>query len=116
MHIYSSLCPEYFWHYRFCSNGIEIDFSKRGTGDRLKLQSCCFFKASKVDQVQMQPKCKEIMFSVMYMLCILIVQSDWLRYSLLVNSYRVAASNATRPSFSPKSNAYPSFFEIILKK
>ena len=28
------------------------------------------------------------------------LQSDWLRYSLFVNRYRVAASNATRPSFS----------------
>ena len=35
---------------------------------------------------------------------------------LFVNRYRVAASNATRPSFSQKNNAYFSFFEIILKK
>ena len=35
---------------------------------------------------------------------------------LLVIRYRVAASNATRPSFSQKNNAYFSFFEITLKK
>ena len=35
---------------------------------------------------------------------------------LFVNRYRVAASNATRPSFSQKNNAYFSLFEIILKK
>ena len=35
---------------------------------------------------------------------------------LFVNRYRVAASNATRPSFSQKNNAFSSFFEIILKK
>ena len=41
------------------------------------------------------------------------LQSDWLyatRY-LFVNRYRVAASNATSPSFSQKNNAYSSFFE-----
>ena len=33
---------------------------------------------------------------------------------LFVNRYRIAASNATRPSFSQKYNAYSSYFEIIL--
>ena len=34
----------------------------------------------------------------------------------IVNRYRVAASNATKQSFSQKANAYSKFFEIILKK
>ena len=33
-----------------------------------------------------------------------------------VNRYRIAASNATRLSYSQKNNAYSSFFEKILKK
>ena len=49
---------------------------------------------------------------------IVMMQSDWLRYSLsiFVNRYRVAASNTTRLGFSQKNNAYSSFFEIILNK